>query len=159
MLNSEYPKDIEALLCREIIILSYSIIDGLVACLGFKMQEQCLKCKHHCSNYSVKMFEGESIRKNEEKAFKLANLYLRKCRIVNMKSEAQRFYDQYRDRRNNVHLSKNCDVITKDSCYNRAHCDRAVRFFGEFVDMLYVNYKEFVSKNKCNSKDFKRRFS
>ncbi|MBO5946411.1 MAG: hypothetical protein J6Q69_07380 [Clostridia bacterium] len=149
MLRADYPRDIEATLCREIVILSYSIIDGLVACLGFKMQERCLGCKSHCQHYSVKMYEGESIRKNENDSFKNADVYLKKCGVISLTPGALLFYTQYRDRRNNVHLSKNCEVITKDPCFNRKHCNRAVNFLNEFVDMLYLNQREFVRNNKC----------
>ena len=149
MLENKYPRDIEALICREVIILSYSILDGTVACLGFLMQDKCMKCKRRCAHYSVEMYSGKNIRVNEEKAFKLADEYLKKCGIISLTAGAKLFYDQYRDRRNNVHLSKNCEVITKDKCFNREHCKRAISFFDEFFDMLYVNHKEFVSINKC----------
>ena len=156
MLHADYPKDLEALLCREVIILSYSIIDGLVACLGFLMQERCITCKSRCAHYSIKMFSEDSVKKNERRAFEHADKYLRSCSIINLTSEARAFYSQYRDRRNNVHLSKNCEIITQDSCFNREHCDRAVRFFTEFIDMLYENHNEFIMKNRCC--DNKRRF-
>lgn len=149
MLNASYPSDIEATLCREIIILSYSVIDGLVACLGFKMQERCLRCKSHCKHYSVGMYEGESVRKNENDSFKKADVYLKRCEVISLTQGALLFYNQYRDRRNNVHLSKNCEVITKDACFNRRYCNRAINFLNEFVDMLYKNQREFVRNNKC----------
>ena len=149
MLKSRYPFDVEALLCREIVILSYSVLDGLVGCLGFKLQHSCGICTHRCSRYSQKMYEGATIRENEQRSFAVADAYLRSCGIIDMTKDADQFYRDYRQTRNNIHLTKNCDVITDDRRFTRAYCNRAVRFLEEFIEMLYVNYVDFIKKNKC----------
>lgn len=152
MLKTKYPSDIESLLCREIIILSYSILDGIVGCLGFLMQSQCGRCSRRCNYYSQTMFSGDSIRENEQKSFVLADNFLQKCKIINLTEKAKRFYNDYRQHRNNIHLTKNCNVITSDSYFSRKSCNQAVLFLSEFIDMIYCNHKEFVAKNRCCKK-------
>ena len=120
--------------------------------MRFLMQDRCALCSHRCQYYSQTMYEEFSIRENENKAFKNADAYLQKCKIINMTLDAQQFYRVYRDRRNNIHLSKNCEIITKDKCFTRSYSNQAVKFLSNFIDMLYENQREFVANNKCNSK-------
>jgi hypothetical protein len=151
LLKAEYPSDIEALICRELIIVSYSVIDGLVACLGFMIQSQCSNCKQRCGCYSQSMFAGNE-RKNENDAFKNADLYLRSKRIIDLTPAARLYYENYRSARNNIHLTKNTSIITQDKRYSREHCRQAVEFLNQFVEMLYQNYMQFVKNNGCNYK-------
>ena len=149
MLKSKYPSDIEALICRELIISSYSVIDGLVGCLGFKIQYQCYNCQRRCNCFSQSMFPGDA-RKNENEAFKNADLYLRATKIIDLTPAASVYYDNYRSARNNIHLTKNTNVITSDKRFTREHCQQAIEFLNGFIEMIYTNYINFVKRNGCN---------
>ncbi len=149
MLKSTFTNDIEILMCREIIILSYSILDGIVGCLGFKMQEQCNKCNRRCSYYFNEMSSSDTEFENEEKSFKRAKKHLEDCKILYWSKGAKDFHSMYRNYRNNIHLTKNAKVINNDPFYTRESSNKAVEFLQEFIDVLYHNYQEFVENNRC----------
>ena len=87
LLKEKYPPDIEALICRELIIASYSVIDGLVGCLGFMIQYKCFDCKKRCACFSQTMFPGNT-KKNENDAFKNADKYLKEHKIIDLTPKA-----------------------------------------------------------------------
>lgn len=148
MLKGQYPSDLESLLCRDIIITSYSVIDGLVGCLGYKIQSQCYNCKNRCNCFSQSLFKDDEV-KNERNLFINADKYLRLHKIIDLTPSAREYYDNYREARNNVHLTKNAPVITADSRFTRERCRQSIQFLNNFVEMLHVNYTSFVKKNKC----------
>lgn len=133
---------------KTMMMLSYSVIDGVVACLGFKMQNQCYNCRHRCSHYCVNMF-SKSAEKNLHDSFKNADAFLKKNNIINLDRNADLFYNQYRDIRNNIHLTKNVPLITRDAAYSKRHVDYSTTFMDNFIDMLYHNYINFINVNKC----------
>ena len=133
---------------KTIITLSYSVIDGIVACLGFKMQNRCYNCKRRCSNYSNSMFASTPY-KNEMDAFKNADAFLKKIKIIYLDDSANKFYKQYRDVRNNIHLTRNSPAIIADSSYSKKHVEYAFKFVNDFIEMLYNNYNNFLNVNHC----------
>lgn len=139
---------------KVIMTLSYTVIDGIVACLGFKIQNRCYNCKKRCSNYSNSMFRGD-IKENENKSFKNADDFLRKVKIINLNKSDDNFYKGYREIRNNIHLTKNTNLITEDNAYSKNYVDRTIKFMNDFIDMLYHNYNYFLNINHCTQKEGK----
>jgi hypothetical protein len=150
LVSNTYPKTIEASLCRTIVIMSYSILEAIVVSLGYKLQYTCLNCSSatSCDYYSYSMF-AEDQKSNELNAFKNADKYLTEIGIISFTSSARRFYDEFRNIRNNVHLTRNTKVIHNEKQYTREHCNLIITFFQEFIDMLNHNYLDFIKKHHC----------
>ena len=146
--------ELKAINRKVIMTLSYTVIDGIVACLGFKIQNRCYYCKKRCSNYSNSMFRGD-IKENENKSFKNADDFLRKAKIINLNQSDDNFYKGYREIRNNIHLTKNTNLITEDNAYSKNYIDRTIKFMNDFIDMLYYNYNHFLNINHCIQKEGK----
>ena len=150
LVSNTYPKTIEASLCRTIVIMSYSILEAIVVSLGYKLQYTCHNCNRNgrCDCYSYSMF-AEDQKSNELNAFKNADKYLTEIGIISFTSSARRFYDEFRNSRNNIHLSRNSRVITHEKKYTREHCNVVITFFQEFIDMLNHNYLDFIRTHHC----------
>lgn len=149
LMADEYPRSLEASLCKNIIISSYSVIEGIVIFAGYKIQTACSQCKHPCHNRSVSMFEDKSTAKNERNAFFNAEQFLKNVGIISFNRGANKFYNSFRDSRNNVHLGKTTEVITNDKNYTRKSCNFALSFLQEFIKLMKDNYKEFCRCNDC----------
>lgn len=147
-LENTNDEEMKAINRKTIMILSYSVIDGIVACLGFKMQNRCYNCKKPCSHYCIGMF-AESEKKNVYNSFKNADEFLRKIKVINLDRNANIFYKHYREIRNNVHLTSNSKVITRDTAYSKNQVCYATDFMDSFIKMLYRNYINFINANNC----------
>lgn len=151
LVSSNLPKTIEASLCRTIIIMSYSVIEAIVISLGYKLQNSCISCKKKCvcRYYSISMFSNINEKVNEKKSFINANDFLSQIGIIYLLSSDKKFYDEYRNSRNNVHLGRNAEIITKDLYYSKTNCEKTIRFMQEFIRMLNDNFSDFIKNNKC----------
>ena len=145
----DYPRSMEASLCRTIIIMGYSVIEALVVSVGYQIQRACERCKHRCKYASTSMFHDAKAHINASRAFQNADTYLEAIGVRNLTPNAKAFYDLFRSSRNNVHLTRNAKVISKDGDYTREHCLGAAQFLQGFVQMLYENTQEFVATHRC----------
>lgn len=149
LMSGNYPRTIEASLCRTIIIMSYSILEAIVVSLGYKIQTNCINCKRRCPNHSVSMFSEKETYKNELKAFKNSDEFLTKIKIINLTNQARNYYNHFRDNRNNVHLARNANVISKDDNFTKKECNVAIEFLQGFIKLLQDNYFEYINFYKC----------
>lgn len=146
---ANYPKAIESSLCRTIIIMSYSILEAVVISVGYKIQDRCRYCQHACAYYSNSMFKDEKTHKNEINAFHNSEEYLKKIGIINLTSNASAYFNDFRNNRNNVHLARNSEVISKNRAYTRQECNFAVEFLQSFIEIIHNNLIEFCQLYGC----------
>ena len=149
LIAANYPKAIESSLCRTIIIMSYSVLEAIVISVGYKIQHRCQYCRHPCVFYSNSMFKDEKTHSNEMRAFQNADEYLRKIGIINLTAQARAYYDDFRDNRNNVHLARNSEVISRDHAYTRQGCNSAIEFLQSIIELIQNNFVEFCQTNGC----------
>ncbi len=149
LVASKYEKSIEASLCRTIFITSYSILEGIVISTGYKIQNKCRYCKHQCKYSSVMMFNNKNERCNEINAFKNADEFLNNIGILNFTSRAKQYYCDFRENRNNIHLGKNCEVITCDYNFTKEECFNKITFLQDCIEIMHYNYLRFTKKHKC----------
>ena len=95
------------------------------------------------------MFSNINEKVNEKKSFINANDFLSQIGIIYLLSSDKKFYDEYRNSRNNVHLGRNAEIITKDLYYSKTNCEKTIRFMQEFIRMLNDNFSDFIKNNKC----------
>lgn len=149
LIAANYPKAIESSLCRTIIIMSYSILEAVVVSVGYKIQNRCQYCRHACAYYSNSMFNDKKTHNNEMRAFQNAHEYLRKFGIINLTAQARAYYDDFRDNRNNVHLARNSEVISRDHAYTRQECNSAIEFLQSIIELIHNNFLEFCQTYGC----------
>lgn len=144
-----YPRSMEASLCRTIIIMSYSILEAIVVSAGYKIQKSCQYCQHQCYYRSCSMFEDEKTHRNEMKAFANADKFLKNVEIINLTSRARDYYDDFRDSRNNVHLARNSQIISRDRKYTKQECISAIDFLQTIIKLIHNNFIVFCQSNGC----------
>ncbi len=149
LVASKYEKSIEASLCRTIFIMSYSILEGIVISTGYKIQNKCRYCKNQCKYSSVMMFNNKNEHCNEINAFKNADEFLNNIGILNFTSRAKQYYSDFRENRNNIHLGKNCEVITCDHNFTKEECFNKIMFLQDCIKIMHSNYLKFTKKHKC----------
>ena len=147
LMNNKLPKDVEANICRSIIIDSYSAIENVVVCLAYKMQNKCLNCRRQCKYRSDSLWSCRSEHANVMKAFNTADKYLKETGIINLTKEAKTFYEEFRSSRNNVHLTRNTEIIAKDIRFTIKNCKTSIDFMKKLFQVMNANYQEF---KRCN---------
>jgi len=150
-LDSCSTPSIQASLSKTINILSYSVIDAIVILLGIKMQKKCEFCRNKgkCKYYSNSIFQSRS-KTNEFNAFKNAKEYLMQCQIINLNDSAEKYFNDYRDIRNYVHITKNGSIMTDDSNFTKEKTRELLNFMQQFFNHLKSNYDKFLKKNGCH---------
>ncbi len=144
----KWPRSMEASLCRTMLIMSYSVLEGIVVSTGYKIQDRCRSCPHKCGSYCDSMFQGDR-KKNEKDAFFNADGFLKNAEILAMDASASKYYKTFRDSRNNVHLARNARIITEDPMYSISECAFAVKLLQKMIDVIYHNYLAFCERNNC----------
>lgn len=81
------------------------------------------------------------------KAFDNADRYLKETGIINLTKDAKTFYEDYRKSRNNVHLTRNAEIITKDDQFTIKNCEISIDFMRKLFQVMSSNYQEFA---RCN---------
>ena len=147
LMDNKLPKDIEASICRNIIIDSYSVIENAVVCLAYKMQSKCLQCTLQCKHRSNSLWSKNNEHANVMKAFDNADRYLKETGIINLTKDAKTFYEDYRKSRNNVHLTRNAEIITKDDQFTIKNCKISIDFMRKLFQVMSSNYQEFARYN------------
>ena len=114
------------------------------------MQKKCEFCRNkaNCKYYSNSIFQSRS-RTNEFNAFKNAKDYLMECQIINLTEKAEKIFNDYRDIRNYVHITKNGSVMTDDSNFTKEKTRELLNFMQQFFNHLKINYDKFLKKNNC----------
>ena len=135
---------------KNLMIDCYSVIDCIVGCLGYKIQMSCRSCRNRnrCCNYSQSVFKNDS-ESNERNLFKLSNDYLKQVGILLLSQDSDRLYDLLRDIRNDVHLTRNGNIISDEKVYSLKWCEMAIDFLFNFAYLLSENFNEFKRNNGC----------
>ena len=137
---------LERNLCRNIIIHSFSVIEAIVISVGYKIQRACLKSSVKHSFCSNSMFSHPNPKTNEIHAFKNADAYLQKIGFLDFKTvESRRFYVDFRNTRNDVHIIKSDITVDKNPRYTRKYCQQAVTFLQTFFE-VFKNNLEYLEK-------------
>ena len=145
IIQARLEKELVSNLCRIFIILSYSAIEALVVVAGHKLQAACYHCDKNPNDARC------TIIKDELHAFQLADKFLTKHKILNFSTAASKFYKEFRETRNEVHIIKSRHVISRHPRFNVDYCKLSVQFLQEFVKMLKDNTQEFLRLNRCRT--------
>lgn len=147
--GTKQPKQVEASLCRHIVIDSYSVIEDVIVCLAYKIQNKCLTCHKNCLYRSNSLRSSFDEHKNAMKAFDNGYSYLTKIGIISLTSDARAFYDSFRSSRNNVHLTRNAKIISKDPIYTIKNCEICLDYMKKLFQVMNTNYNEFLKETRC----------
>ena len=143
--SHQCPKSLEASLCRTLTIMSYSIVEAIVLSVAFKIQDKCQSCKHPCANRSSTVIDAP-----KEKRFWEADEFLKKHKIIYFADkDINKFYEDFRLSRNNVHLMKKAEVLYKDPNYLPDKCQMAIKFLKVFIDTIHDNFRMYLNMNHC----------
>lgn len=148
--NSNLTGELKRIMGKNLMIECYSVIDVVVGCLGYKIQMGCRHCvrRSNCPNYSQSIFRGEA-KMNEKNLFKSSNDYLVNVGIMLLSGDSQKMFNLLRDIRNDIHLTRNSSIMSKDKVYSLEYCTMAIEFLVNFTYMLSNNFDDFRKCNGC----------
>ncbi|MCF0237334.1 MAG: hypothetical protein HUK24_01940 [Sphaerochaetaceae bacterium] len=150
--HCNFDTSLSASICRNIVIQGYSVIDAIIICAAYRLQDGCRNCNksNTCYFYNESLFLGRDEKINEKVAFSRAEKFLRDSKILNLNSSAKNFLDEARTLRNSIHLTKtDSALITANPRFTRSYCAKLMAFLQELVEVLGNNIYEYVRENNC----------
>lgn len=138
---SNYNRELCASICRDILINTFSALDGIIICLSKKIQKKCKKCLTHCAFFADTMM---TCNKNAES--KTAFLYLEKIGVLTLDKKQKDLYFDLKKLRNTIHTNIDTMVYTNNEKFNIYYVEKVINFFQNIVETLRKNYLAFNCK-------------
>jgi hypothetical protein len=132
------------LIAREVLILTYSVIEGTQNSIAKRMQLLCKKCKQKCKLYNIDLLS----MKNDKFSSNYFD-YLVKDKIITFTSEQFKFYNVLKALRNNVHIVAVGQQIKNHPLYNDKILNIAVSFMEQIIKIYKKNMDSRFYKNQC----------
>jgi hypothetical protein len=132
------------LIAREVLILTYSVIEGTQNSIAKRMQLLCKKCKQKCNLYNIDL-----LRMKNDKFSSSSFAYLVKDKIITFTSEQFKFYNVLKALRNNVHIVAVGQQIKNHPLYNDRILNIAISFMEQNMKIYKKNMDSRFYINKC----------
>jgi hypothetical protein len=132
------------LIAREVLILTYSVIEGTQNSIAKRMQLLCKKCKQKCNLYNIDL-----LRMKNDKFSSSSFTYLVKDKIITFTSEQFKFYNVLKALRNNVHIVAVGQQIKNHPLYNDKILNIAISFMEQNMKIYKKNMDSRFYINKC----------
>jgi hypothetical protein len=132
------------LIAREVLILTYSVLEGTQNSMAKRMQILCKKCKQKCNLYNTDLLRV----KNEQISSNSFN-YLIKDKIITFTSEQSKFYSILKTLRNNVHIVAVGQQIKEYPLYNDKLLNIAINFMEQNMKMYKKNIDSRFNLKEC----------
>lgn len=141
LLTSHIPADVERIICRDALILIYSVIEAAIVNSAENIQKKCRICRKECPHNPREY--GSVLDVSAKNRFQVAYDFLESVSILKFGSAEKEFFDKLRDMRNDVHLLKSSLPMESNTDYNRDACTNAVRLMQGVFRALAANLDEF----------------
>ncbi len=147
---------ITAVMCRDFIIHAFSIVEALVISMGYKIQKMCIGENGRFPFCSASMFRNGA-KKNEIQAFHNANRYLKDIGVIRFSdSHSARFYEEFRQTRNDVHIVKCKTKIEDHPKYRVDYCLQIMEFVRAFSKTMTHNIAYMKKAHKIPERTTRR---
>lgn len=117
--NPPLEKEIEKALYREIIVNTYSVVEVVELEAGAQILNQVRNSSNHDRARDKKYLDA-----------------LKKEVVILKNSPEEKFYNEYRQARNNIHLSKKQDIL-KDGIFAQSKVEEFFSFMSQYLEFIY----------------------